>query len=814
MVPCRHGCKLGRAARAYRLRFFSFRALLAQHTEPLSIVMEKQMVDPQYATGAIKKQLAGVIDHLSGRKGDLSAQSAKYDELAHQLGGKAGGDKVMVLLGDGYFVEHTVEDARLFLQRRITHIGQAVAEIEARIKETRETVTRFEAFARHEEFSMEDGISNVASEQKKSLNEEGLPFIEIREELDEEGNVVEAKVDGVAQLPPEALASSYVERVAEGEAPENLTGIMNIVETIDDDDNVVGAVVKPEEARSSAETKVEEVEPHTPASPTHDHVRDLLEEMEVAARPTVNENELLERIDKLEVSTDDKFRLKAIVLEEYRKAPESHDKGLDAPAKAPAAAIDPSELIELEILADDFDDDNVGHEFADDEEWDFEFSDDADDDDDDDDGADELLYGAKKPDFIANNGLNNRLWQEVMALRGDGPPVPKGPTKSVRFAAQLDIKEVENVGQELKNIQHVNQNVSRFMQSRAGHPKIEAVGEEAGSQPVEVITDKATVEDPPMTDASRAKRKSRFKSMREEKGTAAKAVTSPLAVAPRETEEAPLNDVVERQVVDQPQMQSPMIDEETQTEDAESSSGVLSDVVESVAAPLAPPQAPTGRKPSKFRMQRDKSQTAFRSVTPKPVPIDSDKPLDRRAEIEQSISEIEDEVVPAEERSVLAEGEITAVEATMDYQSMQNDMDTMARAYVLGMYDDDIVTEGPVVDKLEDFEIINKIVEDKAAGGDATMTATKEDEEEEDEEDDGDILQDVIERDTSLDPTEDAEDTILAHEVQTNYHRLRRQLMQAREAGYRKTDAEMEFEPIDEFGNPVKISRFRSARLN
>lgn len=773
--------------------------------------MEKQMVDPQYATGAIKKQLAGVIDHLSGRKGDLSAQSAKYDELAHQLGGKAGGDKVMVLLGDGYFVEHTVEDARLFLQRRITHIGQAVAEIEARIKETRETVTRFEAFARHEEFSMEDGISNVASEQKKSLNEEGLPFIEIREELDEEGNVVEAKVDGVAQLPPEALASSYVERVAEGEAPENLTGIMNIVETIDDDDNVVGAVVKPEEARSSAETTVEEVEP---ASSTHDHVRDLLEEMEVAARPTVNENELLERIDKLEVSTDDKFRLKAIVLEEYRKAPESHDKGLDAPAKAPAAAIDPSELIELEILADDFDDDNVGHAFADDEEWDFEFSDDADDDDDDDDGADELLYGAKKPDFIANNGLNNRLWQEVMALRGDGPPVPKGPTKSVRFAAQLDIKEVENVGQELKNIQHVNQNVSRFMQSRAGHPKIEAVGEEAGSQPVEVITDKATVEDPPMTDASRAKRKSRFKSMREEKGTAAKAVTSPLAVAPRETEEAPLNDVVERQVVDQPQMQSPMIDEETQTEDAESSSGVLSDVVESVAAPLAPPQAPTGRKPSKFRMQRDKSQTAFRSVTPKPVPIDSDKLLDRRAEIEQSISEIEDEVVPAEERSVLAEGEITAVEATMDYQSMQNDMDTMARAYVLGMYDDDIVTEGPVVDKLEDFEIINKIVEDKAAGGDATMTATKEDEEEEDEEDDGDILQDVIERDTSLDPTEDAEDTILAHEVQTNYHRLRRQLMQAREAGYRKTDAEMEFEPIDEFGNPVKISRFRSARLN
>lgn len=764
--------------------------------------------------------MAGVIDHLSSKKGDLSAQSDKYDELARQLGGKAVGDKVMVLLGDGYFVEHTVEGARLFLKRRTSHIGQAVAEIEARIEEARETVTRFEAYARHEELSMEDGIVNVASEQKKSLNEEGLPFIEIREELDEEGNVMEAKVDGVAQLPPEALPSSHVERAAEGEAPETHTGIMNIVETLDDDGNVVGSVVEPEEARSSAKTKVEK---GGSTSPTQDHVRDLLDEMEVTASRTVNEDELLERIDKLEVSADDKFRLKAIVLEEYRKVPGSQAQASDAAVKPSSAAIDPSDLIELEILADDFDDDDVGDEFADDEEWDFEFSDAAEDDDSDDDMADELLYGAKRPEFIANNGLNNRLWKEVMALRGDGPPAPKGHTKSVRFAAQLDIKEVENVGEELKNIQHVNQNVSRFMQSRAGHPKIVAIEEVAGTQSVEVITDNAVVENPPEADASPAKRKSRFKSMREERGKTAESVTSPLAVTLRETEEAPLSDVVERQVVDQPQMESPRIDEVTQTEGAQDPSAALSDVVESVTAPLVPPQAPMGRKQSKFRMQRDKSQTAFRSVTPKPVPIDSDKPLDRKAEIEKSITEIEDEVVPTEEHSVHTEehsvpteGEITAVEATMDYQSMQNDMDTMARAYVLGMYDDDIVTEGPVVNKLEDFEIINKIVEDRAARGDAstTVTADNESEDEEDKEDDDDILQDVIERDTSLDPAEDAEDTILAHEVQTNYHRLRRQLMQTREAGYRKTDAEMEFEPIDEFGNPVKISRFRSARLN
>ena len=40
-------------------------------------------------------------------------------------------------------------------------------------------------------------------------------------------------------------------------------------------------------------------------------------------------------------------------------------------------------------------------------------------------------------------------------------------------------------------------------------------------------------------------------------------------------------------------------------------------------------------------------------------------------------------------------------------------MDKMAQAYVSGMYDDDIVTEGPVVHKLDDFETLNKMVEAK-----------------------------------------------------------------------------------------------------
>ncbi len=72
-------------------------------------------------------------------------------------------------------------------------------------------------------------------------------------------------------------------REAEGEAPENLTGIMNIVETIDDDDN------RRSRRRMSMlkwrETSVEEVEPLTHQRRfTHDHVLDRFEEMEVAAR--------------------------------------------------------------------------------------------------------------------------------------------------------------------------------------------------------------------------------------------------------------------------------------------------------------------------------------------------------------------------------------------------------------------------------------------------------------------------------------------------------------------------------------------------
>ena len=68
-------------------------------------------------------------------------------------------------------------------------------------------------------------------------------------------------------------------------------------------------------------------------------------------------------------------------------------------------------MIELELLADDFDDSEnfQGENYDDDEEWDYEFDDD--DEEEEEDIADELLYGGGKAKII---GSDEKIEQYVM----------------------------------------------------------------------------------------------------------------------------------------------------------------------------------------------------------------------------------------------------------------------------------------------------------------------------------------------------------------------------------------------------------------
>ena len=112
----------------------------------------------------------------------------------------------------------------------------------------------------------------------------------------------------------------------------------------------------------------------------------------------------------MQISAEDKFKLKQVCVEEFKNLEPEHDTDKTQENSASDKvignfenlAIDKNDLIELELLADDFDDSEnfQGENYDDDEEWDYEFDDD---DEEEEDIADELLYGGGKAKIIGSD---------------------------------------------------------------------------------------------------------------------------------------------------------------------------------------------------------------------------------------------------------------------------------------------------------------------------------------------------------------------------------------------------------------------------
>ncbi|ANZ73698.1 BA75_01657T0 [Komagataella pastoris] len=234
---------------------------------------------------------------------------------------------------------------------------------------------------------------------------------------------------------------------------------------------------------------------------------------------------------------------------------------------------------------------------------------------------------------------------------------------------------------------------------------------------------------------------------------------------------------------------------------------------------------PKTAKVSRFKKSLSiKSDNVMENYTVKPTILP--------VSIEESdkIEEIIDSRPATEPIEVEPSNDISIVKPTLDYPSLNDDIDSMAKAYVLGLYDDDIQTEGEVVNELKDFEKINAIVEAR----EKKENSKQEQEEEEEFQEDKSILTDVMEHETDDDDEEEfeidehapimsVEDTDLDIQLSTDqldqqinleYHTLRQKMVHLYNGGFKKSEKEQEIEPIDENGNPIKISRFRAARLN
>lgn len=155
----------------------------------------------------------------------------------------------------------------------------------------------------------------------------------------------------------------------------------------------------------------------------------------------------------------------------------------------------------------------------------------------------------------------------------------------------------------------------------------------------------------------------------------------------------------------------------------------------------------------------------------------------------------------------------------VDFQKLNSNIDGMACAYTLGVYDDDIEDPGILLEKLDDINAYNKQAEDLKNEiklfNDANVSAADYDSE---------MLTDIFERDNDdIDDSFQVESEDLAltqeklnEEISLQYHITRRRMLDSISESISKADnieEQLQLEPIDEYGNPIKTSRFKSNRV-
>lgn len=699
-------------------------------------------------------QIDSTISNLKQKRDYLQDQLAQFESVRQGL--KTSGDSttpVKFQLDDGTMIEKTTTEAIEFLDKRVTEIKEALTQFNTKINEAESTKEKLNQF---NQFVQQGGNHEELKQEK--LNEDGLPFVDIQEELDEDGNVINVEFKDAQ----EDTTIDKNEKDSRGTPKVEILG-----EEID---------------KAKKLDKVSQSE--------SDEFQALLEDMEVISKDkkaqelNFDQDDLLDKIDKLQISAEDKFKLKQVCVEEFKNLEPEHDTDKTQENSASDKvignfenlAIDKNDLIELELLADDFDDSEnfQGENYDDDEEWDYEFDDD--DEEEEEDIADELLYGGGKAKIIGSDEKsNNMLWDQIINLRKsklvatdqvadkiEESTVNEKKPKAVRFAEHLDINEVENISESLRNPPPETGKMSLFKQNR--------MSSQQKNRSEEIME---TVEnDSVMTDI---------------------------------LENDVMSDIVEKEPV-----MTDIIEKDDDVQIVDNSDIIESSIIE--REPVATinestPEAKTGtvsQKPvSRFKAMRSsqplKDTGKLNTQAPVKIPIPGDT---------------EKEVVPLESPTSLSVSKL---------QDLQLDMDKMAQAYVSGMYDDDIVTEGPVVHKLDDFETLNKMVEAKkqdneklgiqeydAASNEVGMEIDEDDE----DDDEGPILVDEI-VENELDESNGVfnDEVIFDREIRENYHKLRNKLI-LDQNGFKKSQQELEMEPVDDEGNPIKISRFKAAKMN
>lgn len=335
-----------------------------------------------------------------------------------QTASKLSKNNRLVCIGCDLWVEMSSSESTAYFNRRIDANQACLRQISEKIQQSRLILENIQTL-------LAQPSQNEPSEES---NSDGLPIIDIQETLDDDGEVVSVTLND------KSIDTSEKES-------ENLRISSDANKNLSTSDNIGASKASLEDETSDK-----------------DQIEELLADMEIVQKLTSGP------------------KSKAIDENTEVKIPQSQAQDFDSDSDSDdyCPAIRPEDVLELELIASELSPEDERSDLLEDQEFDFELDEDDEEDDGEEDSAkaDELLYGGNFGMFKGKADLQNRLWGEVQALRNkrlskEDPKVfdestSKAKTKLVRFSENTEVKEIEDVSESLKKIEHKKEKPLRF----------------------------------------------------------------------------------------------------------------------------------------------------------------------------------------------------------------------------------------------------------------------------------------------------------------------------------------------------------------
>ncbi|AJU36942.1 bud site selection protein [Saccharomyces cerevisiae YJM789] len=727
--------------------------------------------------------------------------------------------KIYLSLGYEYYVEKTKEEAITFVDDKLKLMEDAIEQFNLKIEEAKKTLDNLNY--------MEDG--NGIEEDEANNDEDFLPSMEIREELDDEGNVISSSVTPTTKQPSQS--NSKKEQTPAVGPKEK--GLAKEKKSKSFEENLKGKLLKrnDEVKKKVQPSKVDTENVYTFA--------DLVQQMD-------QQDELEDGyIETDEINYDyDAFENSNFKVNEYNYEEDDEDEDEEEYLNhsiIPGFEAQSSFLQQIQRLR-----------------------------------AQKQSQDHEREEGDVNKSLKPILKKSSFAENSD----KKQKKKQVGFASSLEIHEVENLKEENK----------RQMQSFAV-PMYEAqestgiankmisdefdgdlfakmLGVQEADEVHEKYKEELINQERLEGEASRSNRRTRVSRFRKDRAFKKE---NTLSTFKQETTRSVENEVVEKEpvvgdIIEKEPAVGDVIEKEPAVTDIVEKEPVINDIVEKEPAvndiverePVVGDiiekepavndivekepeinsksefETPFKKKKLKSLQKPRSSKSMKKKFDPKILENISDDDYDddddgnKKLLSNKSKSNTdEQDKFPSKIQEVsrsMAKTDATVgsepVRITnVDYHALGGNLDDMVKAYSLGLYDDDLEEDpGTIVEKLEDFKEYNKQVEllrdeirdFQLENQPVTM---------EEEENDGNVMNDIIEHEFPESYTND-EDEVALHpdrlqeEVAIEYRRLKEATASKWQSSSPAAHTEGELEPIDKFGNPVKTSRFRSQRLH